>query len=107
MADLVTKIVDCVRVRDQTVIACYRLSHELTLGPSSLHPRLVAAAWMDPTLVCMIQNGLPLTRKQWMSLNWPDGPPHPCARNCLGAIGSTGSGYGNCPEPSAPAAMRV
>jgi hypothetical protein len=34
MADLVTKIVDCVRVRDQTVIACYRLSHELTLGPS-------------------------------------------------------------------------
>jgi hypothetical protein len=35
MADLVTKIVDCVRVRDQTVIACYRLSHELTLGPSS------------------------------------------------------------------------
>jgi hypothetical protein len=35
MADLVPKIVDCVRVRDQTVIACYRLSHELTLGPSS------------------------------------------------------------------------
>ena len=35
MADLVTKIVDCVRVRDQTVIACYRLSHEVTLGPSS------------------------------------------------------------------------
>ncbi len=35
MADLVTKIVDCVRVRNQTVIACYRLSHELTLGPSS------------------------------------------------------------------------
>jgi hypothetical protein len=34
MTDLVTKIVDCVRVRDQTVIACYRLSHELTLGPS-------------------------------------------------------------------------
>jgi hypothetical protein len=28
MADLVTKIVDCVRVRDQTVIACYRLSHD-------------------------------------------------------------------------------
>jgi hypothetical protein len=39
MADLVTKIVDCVRVRDQTVIACYRLSYELTLGPSSLPPR--------------------------------------------------------------------
>jgi hypothetical protein len=35
MADLVTKIVDCVRVRDQTVIACCRLSHELVLGPSS------------------------------------------------------------------------
>jgi hypothetical protein len=35
MADLVTKIVDCVRVRDQTVIACYRLSHELALGPPS------------------------------------------------------------------------
>jgi hypothetical protein len=35
MADLVTKIVDCVRVRDQTVIACYRLSHELALAPSS------------------------------------------------------------------------
>jgi hypothetical protein len=35
MADLVTKIVDCVRVRDQTVIACYRLSHEVTFGPSS------------------------------------------------------------------------
>jgi hypothetical protein len=39
MADLVTKIVDCVRVRDQTVVACYRLSHELTLGPSSQPPR--------------------------------------------------------------------
>jgi hypothetical protein len=35
MADLVTKIEDCVRMRDQSVIACYRLSHELTLGPSS------------------------------------------------------------------------
>src|SRR5580692_8863773 len=39
MADLVTKIGDCVRVRDQTVVACYRLSHELTLGPSSPPPR--------------------------------------------------------------------
>jgi hypothetical protein len=42
-----------------------------------LHPRLVAAARMDPTLETMIQNGLPLTREQWMSLNWPDGPPKP------------------------------
>ena len=41
------------------------------------HPRLVAAARMDPTLAYMIQNGLPLTREQWMSLNWPDGPPKP------------------------------
>jgi hypothetical protein len=32
---------------------------------------------MDPTLAYMIQNGLPLTREQWMSLNWPDGPPKP------------------------------
>jgi hypothetical protein len=39
MADLVTKIVDCVRVRDQTVIACYRVSYELTLGSSSPPPR--------------------------------------------------------------------
>jgi hypothetical protein len=41
------------------------------------HPRLAAAARVDPTLAYMIQNGLPLTREQWMSLNWPDGPPHP------------------------------
>ena len=39
MADLVTRIIDCVRVRDQTIIACYRLSYELTLGPSSPPPR--------------------------------------------------------------------
>ena len=39
MADLVTKIGACVRVRDQTVVACYRLPHELTLGPSSPPPR--------------------------------------------------------------------
>ncbi len=45
--------------------------------PVALHPRLVAAARMDPTLAYMIQNGLPLTREQWMSLNWPDGPPKP------------------------------
>jgi hypothetical protein len=29
--------------------------------PVVLHPHLVAAARMDPTLVYMIQNGLPLT----------------------------------------------
>jgi hypothetical protein len=29
------------------------------------------------TLAYMIQNGLPLTGEQWMSLNWPDGPPKP------------------------------
>jgi hypothetical protein len=46
MADLVTKIVDSVRARDQTVIACYRLSHELTLGPSSppLREQFIRAA---------------------------------------------------------------
>ena len=45
--------------------------------PALLHPRLIRAAKNDPTLAYMIQNGLPLTREQWMSLNWPDGPPHP------------------------------
>ena len=39
MADLVTKIVDCVRVRDQNIIASYPLSYALTLGPSSPPPR--------------------------------------------------------------------
>jgi len=56
--------------------------------PVVLHPHLVAAARMDPTLAYMIQNGLPLTREQWMSLNWPDGPPKPwCIRTRDGSAG--------------------
>ena len=45
--------------------------------PVVLHPRLVAAACMDPTLAYMIQNGGPLTRERWIDLNYPDGPPKP------------------------------
>jgi len=28
-------------------------------------------------LAYMIQRGMPLTREQWISLMWPDGPPKP------------------------------
>jgi hypothetical protein len=45
--------------------------------PDLPHPRVIRAAESCPTLAYMIQNGLPLTREQWMSLNWPDGPPKP------------------------------
>ena len=45
--------------------------------PVVLHPRLVAAACMDPTLAYMIQNGGPPTRERWIDLNYPDGPPKP------------------------------
>jgi hypothetical protein len=53
------------------------IPHSIQIMPVVPHPRLVAAACMDPTLAYMIENGLPLTREQWMSLNWPDGPPKP------------------------------
>ena len=40
MADLVMKIVDCVRVRDQKSGWFLPLSYALTLGPSSPPPRV-------------------------------------------------------------------
>jgi len=43
--------------------------------PVLLHPRLVAAARMDPTLATMIKHGGPLTRERWIDLNYLDGPP--------------------------------
>ena len=59
--------------------------------PVVLHPRLVAAACMDPTLTYMIQSGGPLTRERWIDLNYPDGPPKPwCVQHEL-AVGSSGA----------------
>jgi len=45
--------------------------------PVVVHPRLTLAAESDPMLAYMIQRCMPLTREQWISLSWPDGPPQP------------------------------
>ena len=43
----------------------------------TINPKLVEAAQYSPTLAYMINKGLPLTREEWISMNWPDGKPKP------------------------------
>jgi hypothetical protein len=40
-------------------------------------PRLLRAAQESPTLEYMLEKGLPLTREQWISMNYLGHPPEP------------------------------
>jgi hypothetical protein len=40
-------------------------------------PQLLAEARYSPTLAYMIKNNLPLTREQWISMNYLGHPPEP------------------------------
>lgn len=42
-----------------------------------IDPRLLEAAQYSPTLEHMINNGLPLTREKWISMNYLGHPPDP------------------------------
>jgi hypothetical protein len=42
-----------------------------------IDPELLREARHSPTLAYMIENGLPLTREKWISLNYVGRPPEP------------------------------
>jgi hypothetical protein len=42
-----------------------------------IDPGLLQEAEYSPTLAHMINNGLPLTREQWISMNYLGHPPEP------------------------------
>jgi hypothetical protein len=45
--------------------------------PQQIDPRLLEAARYSGTLRHMIQDGLPLTREKWISMNYMGQPPEP------------------------------
>lgn len=48
-----------------------------TMATEQIDPRLLRAAKQSPTLRYMIEHKLPLTREQWISLNYMGHPPEP------------------------------
>jgi hypothetical protein len=52
----------------------------------SLHPALLHEAEYSPTLKYMIDHNLPLTREQWISMNYLGHPPEPWTWECEGEV---------------------
>jgi hypothetical protein len=68
---------------------------EIAMTTKQIDPRLLQAAKYSPTLEYMIEHDIPLTREQFISMNYLGHPPEPWTAEHEGEVPAPWRDFGN------------